>query len=93
MFASVFPAANDDSRLCSNEISYSNVIETLNEIYLMKFEIRNFTIHYSVSKTREIKHDRIILEQRIKAFEQDLEAKEHNKEYLDCNQKLNDNFD
>lgn len=58
--------------------------ETLNiyEIYLMKCEIRNFSIHCSIPKTRERKDERIILKQTIKVPEQDLEEKEHNQEYL-----------
>ena len=59
----------------------------------MKFEIRNFPIRYAISKTRERKDERVVLEQKIKVFEQDLEKKEHNQEYLDCKRKLDDNFD
>ena len=59
----------------------------------MKFEIRNFLIRYAIFKTRERKDERVVLEQKIKVFEQDLEKKEHNQEYLDCKRKLDDNFD
>lgn len=48
----------------------------------MKCEIRNFSIHCSIPKTRERKDERIILKQTIKVPEQDLEEKEHNQEYL-----------
>ena len=59
----------------------------------LKFEIRKLSIYYSICKTRERKGKRIVFENKIKLFEQDLEENGHNQEYLDCKQKLNDIFD
>ena len=60
---------------------------------ILKFEIKKFSIYYSVSKTREKKGERIILENEIKAFKEDLEENKCKQEYLDCKRKLNDIFD
>lgn len=38
---------------------------------ILKFEIRKFSIDYSVSKTRDSKGECIILENKFKVFEQD----------------------
>ena len=59
----------------------------------LKFQIRKFSIPCSVSKTRERIGERIILKNKIKVFEQNLEDKEHSQEYWDCKRKPNDIFD
>ena len=77
-------------------------IETLKYIYIfddqmgwgfLKFEIRKFSIDYSISKTRNSKGEYIILENKFKVFEQDLEKNKHNQKYFDCKRKLNNIFD
>ena len=53
-------------------------------------KVKNNKVHYSIftiSKTRERKSKRIVLENNIKVF------KELNQEYLNCKLKLNDIFD
>lgn len=70
-----------------------NILDNQVRWDISKFEIGKFSIHYSISKTRERKGERIILETKIKAFEQDLEKVERNQEYLDCKRKLDDIFD
>ena len=73
-------------------------IETSKYIYIfddqmgwgfLKFEIRKFSIDYSISKTRNSKGEYIISENKFKVFEQDLEKNKHNQKYFDCKRKLN----
>ena len=52
----------------------------------LKFEVRKFSTHCSVSKTEERKGEGI----NIKGFEQDLEENQHNQEHLRCKRKRND---
>ena len=47
-----------------------------------KFEIRKFIIHYSISKTRERKNKRIVLENNIKNFKEGLEKKTNTTKYI-----------
>ena len=61
-----------------------NILDNQVRQDISKFEIGKISIHYSISKTRERKGERIILETKIKAFEQDLEKVERKQEYLDC---------
>ena len=70
-------------------------MKTLKKIYLMIRWNWNFKIwskkilyRYSISKTREKKGERNILENKIKAFEQDLEENEQSEEYLTGNGSL-----
>ena len=47
-----------------------------------KFEIRKFIIQYSISKTRERKNKRIVLENNIKDFKEGLEKKTNTTKYI-----------
>ena len=69
-----------------------NILDNQVRWDISKFEIGKFFIHYSISKTRERKGERIILETKIKAFEQDLEKVERNQEYLDCKIERNQEY-
>ena len=48
-----------------------NIFDDQTRWEFLKFEIRKFSIHYSISKTRERKGERIIAENKIKVLEQD----------------------
>ena len=48
----------------------------------LQYEIRKFSIHFSVSEVKKRKKEMKTLENKIKAFEENLTSNESNEDYL-----------
>ena len=74
-------------------LNKENIFDDQMRYEFLKFEITKFSIYCLVSKTRERKNKKNMLENKVKFLEQDSHKNEHKQEHLDCKQKLNDIFD
>ena len=59
----------------------------------LKYEIRKFSIHFSVSEAKKINNEMKTLENKIKTVEENLTNNENNEEYLKCKRDLNYIYD
>ena len=59
----------------------------------LKYEIRKFFIHFSVSEAKKINNEMKTLENKMKTFEENLTNNESNEEYLKCKRDLNYIYD
>ena len=59
----------------------------------LKYEIRKFSIHFSVSEAKKINNEMKTLENKMKTFEENLTNNESNEEYLKCKRDLNYIYD
>ena len=69
----------DHITLSIETLNKENIFDDQMRREFLKFEVRKLSTHYSISKTGERKGKGIILENKIKVFEQDLEEKQHKK--------------
>ena len=68
----------DQIAMSIETLNQENIFDDQMRWQFLKFEVRKLSTHCSISKTGERKGKGIILENKIKVFEQDLEENQHN---------------